>query len=94
MIIECINCYKKFEVNSNLIPINGRYIQCGSCDHKWFFKKDNKVDINNIIPSEEISSEELSQPINGLLVGSFVSYSKIHLSVLPMPDCMGLLLGI
>ena len=39
MIIECIKCSKKFEVNSDLIPSEGRTIQCGSCDHVWFFKK-------------------------------------------------------
>ena len=40
MIITCIKCYKKFDLDSNLIPDNGRLIQCGSCDHKWFFKKE------------------------------------------------------
>ena len=39
MIIECINCYKKFDINPDLIPTNGRKIQCGSCNHVWFFKK-------------------------------------------------------
>ena len=39
MIIECINCNKKFEVNSDLIPNEGRSIQCGSCNHIWFFNK-------------------------------------------------------
>ena len=37
MIIECINCNKVFEVNSELIPRNGRTIQCGSCNHVWFY---------------------------------------------------------
>ena len=37
MIIECINCSKVFEVNSELIPKNGRNIQCGSCNHVWFY---------------------------------------------------------
>ena len=37
MIIECINCNKIFEVNSELIPENGRTIQCGSCNHVWFY---------------------------------------------------------
>ena len=43
MIIECIKCSKKFEVNSDLIPSDGRTIQCGSCGHVWFFKK-QKID--------------------------------------------------
>ena len=57
MIIECINCNKVFEVNSELIPENGRTIQCGSCNHVWFYnpkisdikkdiKKDFKINIS------------------------------------------------
>ena len=42
MIITCVNCNKKFNVNSDLIPEDGRTIQCGSCNHVWFFKKDLK----------------------------------------------------
>ena len=38
MIIDCISCSKKFEINSSLIPENGRTIQCGSCNHVWFYK--------------------------------------------------------
>ena len=38
MIISCENCPKKFDVDDNLIPENGRMLQCSSCDHKWFFK--------------------------------------------------------
>ncbi len=38
MIIECINCNKIFEVNSELIPSTGRTIQCGACNHIWFYK--------------------------------------------------------
>ena len=52
MIIECINCNKVFEVNSELIPENGRTIQCGSCNHVWFYnpkitdiKKEKKRDV-------------------------------------------------
>ena len=44
MIIECINCSKKFTVNPDMIPSTGRTIQCGSCNHVWFF------DPNNLIP--------------------------------------------
>ena len=38
MIIHCIKCTKKFEVNTTLIPDNGRTIQCGTCNHVWFYK--------------------------------------------------------
>ena len=40
MIITCNNCNKKFDIDSSLIPDKGRLLQCASCDHKWFFKKD------------------------------------------------------
>ena len=43
MIISCENCNKRFEVSDNLIPEEGRLLQCNSCDHKWFFKKTEKL---------------------------------------------------
>ena len=61
MIIECIKCSKKFEVNSDLIPSDGRTIQCGSCGHVWFFKK-QKIDFkkDNIKKDiSEISKKEI-----------------------------------
>ena len=48
MIITCINCNKKFNIDSNLIPNMGRLLQCASCDHKWFFK--NEVLKNTLNP--------------------------------------------
>jgi len=48
MIITCINCEKKFNVNSELIPVNGRTIQCGSCSHVWFFNPKFQNDLKNI----------------------------------------------
>ena len=61
MIIECINCSKKFEVNSDLIPIEGRTIQCGSCNHVWFFKKGDqdqlKIKQNNIQEKSYLQKE-------------------------------------
>ena len=48
MIITCNNCNKKFDLDSNLIPDKGRLLQCASCDHKWFFKKE--VLENNVNP--------------------------------------------
>ena len=51
MIIECVNCNKKFEVNSELIPSEGRTIQCGSCNHTWFFNKND--DFKSIFQENE-----------------------------------------
>ena len=39
MIIKCINCTKKFDVDPNLIPEKGRLLECNGCNHKWFFNK-------------------------------------------------------
>ena len=55
MIIECPNCNKKFEIDQNLIPNNGRLLQCGSCSHKWFFELKINKDIKspkNILPED------------------------------------------
>ena len=41
--MNALSVSKKFEVNSDLIPSDGRTIQCGSCGHVWFFKK-QKID--------------------------------------------------
>ena len=51
MIITCNNCNKKFNIDSNLISDKGRLLQCASCDHKWFFKKE--VLENTVSPVDE-----------------------------------------
>ena len=51
MIITCNNCNKNFDIDSNLIPDKGRSLQCASCDHKWFFKKE--VLENTVRPIDE-----------------------------------------
>ena len=38
MIIVCENCSKKFTIQDDLIPSEGRLLQCSSCNYKWFFK--------------------------------------------------------
>ena len=53
MQIACSSCKKKFNVNNSLIPDQGRLLQCGFCDHKWFFKK---KEILNENPSTQSSS--------------------------------------
>ena len=55
MIIECPNCNKKFQIDQNLIPNNGRMLQCGSCDHNWFFKFENE----NKVKKDEIQIDEI-----------------------------------
>ena len=71
MIIECINCSKIFDVNSDLIPSTGRTIQCGSCNHVWFFKP-NKA---NLKINEEIQPK-ISIPINTKKIKDIKSNKK------------------
>ena len=69
MIIQCINCNKNFDVNSELIPSSGRTIQCGSCNHVWFFdpKKlivKKKVDFENTKIQEKKPLSKIKPPNN------------------------------
>ena len=61
MIISCENCNKNFEVDSALIPENGRLLQCSVCDHKWFYKisKHSGLELSDNQTTEEIT-EHLS----------------------------------
>ena len=61
MIISCENCNKNFEVDSSLIPENGRLLQCSACDHKWFYKisKFSDLELSDNQTTEEIT-ENLS----------------------------------
>ena len=72
MIIECFNCNKVFEVNSELIPENGRTIQCGSCNHVWFYnpritdikkgiKQDVEIDIEEKSTINQAKKNEVKQ---------------------------------
>ena len=76
MIISCEACNKKFEIDSNLIPSEGRTLQCGSCDHKWFFKK--KVEKKKIIleKSEEYIEKKLPEDTEELINEAEKAISK------------------
>ena len=54
MIITCPSCQKKFELDDNLLPENGRTLQCGSCNYKWFFKKKDEI---KVIEKQLVSNE-------------------------------------
>ena len=63
MIIQCIKCGKKFEVSSGLIPRKGRTIQCGSCNHIWFFKFEKQkvmIDNNQTSDLENSKTQEIT----------------------------------
>ena len=57
MIITCQNCNKQFRIDNSLIPNDGRDLQCGSCNHIWFYKikqeNDEVLKLNNEIESKD-----------------------------------------
>ena len=58
MIISCDLCHKKFEIDSNLIPKDGRLLECGSCNHKWFYKQDIEDKTQEIIIEPQLKNIE------------------------------------
>ena len=75
MIISCENCNKRFEVSDNLIPEEGRLLQCSSCDHKWFFKKTEKL-IEKKEP-KKIIKEDDNKILNETFVEKTIEEEKI-----------------
>ena len=61
MIITCPNCNKQFKIDNSLIPDEGRDLQCGSCNHIWFYniqEKNNEVlELKQEIISEAIETK-------------------------------------
>ena len=61
MIITCPNCNKQFKIENSLIPEEGRDLQCGSCNHIWFYKieeENNEVlRLNEKSVSKEIETK-------------------------------------
>ena len=58
MIIECINCNKKFRVDDDLIPENGREIICGSCNHAWYFKLEKTSEKSLVLDDEMVALQK------------------------------------
>ena len=61
MIISCPNCNKQFKIDPSLIPENGRDLKCGSCDHVWFYKIEDKktepLSLRDDFANKEIEDE-------------------------------------
>ena len=62
MIISCPECSSRFNIDQNLIPKDGRLLQCSNCMHKWHFiiKKNDEI-IEEPIKSEEVIIENKNQ---------------------------------
>tara|TARA_B110000008_G_scaffold101324_1_gene104154 strand:- start:416 stop:670 length:255 start_codon:yes stop_codon:yes gene_type:complete len=58
MIIECTNCNKKFRVDDDLIPENGREIICGSCNYAWHFKPEKTNEKSLVLDNETIDLQK------------------------------------
>ena len=62
MKITCPYCKKNFNVDTSLIPSEGRLLKCGSCNQEWFYKQSEPTENDSIIskdnPPDEISLNE------------------------------------
>ncbi|MDC0854946.1 zinc-ribbon domain-containing protein [Candidatus Pelagibacter sp.] len=64
MIINCRNCNKRFKINTSLIPVEGRNLKCGSCDHVWFYKIEDKNLEPLSLKEDIINNEEKSEIVD------------------------------
>ena len=83
MIISCIKCNKKFDVDDGLIPEKGRLLECSSCNHRWFFKDvisnnvvKNKLSNTTNTPHSPSTEEKDDITINGDLVDEEILIKK------------------
>ena len=98
MIIECACKKYKFAVKAEEIGINGRVVQCGVCDEKWFQEpassEEFKVLKDNHIKEEEEKKEKAKnqkpkkeKPGKNYIPIKYenkskINYSKIFLTIL------------
>ena len=59
MIIQCENCNKKFEIQDNLIPDDGRLLECGSCAHQWHYTPITKLELTDEVPIKDEPTDEV-----------------------------------
>ena len=63
MIVQCNNCHKKFDLDANLIPEEGRLLQCSACNNTWFFKK-KKIETLQEVTIPEIQNNKEEETIS------------------------------
>ena len=70
MIISCEKCNKKFEISENLIPDDGRLLECGSCSYQWHYIPQNRIklvnevkDIDSSLKVKKISKKQKTKKI-------------------------------
>ena len=63
MIVQCNNCHKKFDLDANLIPEEGRLLQCSACNNTWFLKK-KKIETPQEVTKSEIQNNKEEETIS------------------------------
>ena len=80
MIIQCENCNKKFEIQDNLIPDDGRLLECGSCAHQWHYKPITKLELTDEVPIKDEPTDQVpikDEPAEELIIKKVKKKSKI-----------------
>ena len=63
MIVQCNNCHKKFDLDANLIPEEGRLLQCSACNNTWFLKK-KKIETPKEVAIPKIQNNKEEETIS------------------------------
>ena len=84
MIIQCVNCNKKFEIQDKLIPDDGRLLECGSCAHQWHYTPITKLELTDEVQTKvdevQVKTDEVKikdEPAEQLIVKKTKKRSKI-----------------
>ena len=94
MIVQCNNCHKKFDLDANLIPEEGRLLQCSACNHTWFFKKKKietpkeatKPEIQNNKEEETISPKNDDANSSEKPSNDEIENVEVEKTIEPLPD--------
>ena len=93
MIVQCNNCHKKFDLDANLIPDEGRLLQCSACNNTWFFKKKietpqelTKLEIQNNKEEETISPKNDDANSSEKPSNDEIENVEVEKTIEPLPD--------
>ena len=83
MIISCDKCSKKFEISDNLIPDQGRLLQCGSCSYQWHYVPVSRLKLtkevkvtDSHIKTKKISDKQKTKKIKKTDINSELNSPK------------------
>ena len=94
MIVQCNNCHKKFDLDANLIPEEGRLLQCSACNNTWFLKKKKmktpqevtKPEIQNNKEEETISPKNDDANSSEKPSNDEIENVEVEKTIEPLPD--------